>query len=135
MASIQVEFPGNAIPAPGYSKGGQTLDEELLYSTEGGFTQKGVTLAAGQGILPLGTLLKRNTTTKLYEKATSGADAVGFLRMSVNTGTDPEGQRYQGNIVHTGFLKLAHVQNANSGISLAGVLGGRVNTIEGFFKF
>ncbi len=133
MASV--EYPGNAIPAPGYAKGGQTIDEELLYSTNGGFTQKGVTLAAGQGVLRLGTLLKQNPTTKLYEKATTGSDALGFLRMTVDTGTDVNGQRWQGNIVHTGFLKLAHVQQANSGVSLDGVLGGRVNEVEGFFKF
>lgn len=131
---MAVEFPGNAIPAPGYAKGGQTIDEELLFSAVG-YTQKGVTLKPGQGVLRLGTLLAQDPTTKRYVKATDGATALGFLRSTTNTGTDSEGQAYLGNIVHMGMLKLAHLKSANSGITLDGVLNGRVNEVEGFFKF
>lgn len=129
-----VEFPGNAIPAPGYAKGGQTIDEELLFSTVG-YTQKGVTLKPGQGVLRLGTLLAQDPTTKKYVKTTDASKALGFLRLTVNTGTDEDGQAYLGNIVHMGLLKLAHLKSANSGVSLDGILNGRVNEVEGFFKF
>lgn len=132
-----VEFPGNAIPAPGYAKGGQTIDEELLFSAVG-WTQKGVTLKPGQGILRLGTLIKQDPTTKRYVKATAtnGSDALGVLRLTVNTGTDADGQAYLGNIVHMGMLKLAHLKSANPTVtSFDGVLGGRVSEVEGFFKF
>jgi hypothetical protein len=133
MASV--EYPGNAIPAPGYAKGGQTIDEELLYSTNGGFTQKGVTLKSGQGVLRLGTLLAQDTATKKYVKTTDPTKALGFLRQTTDTGASADEQTFLGNIVHTGFLKLSHVQSANSGVTLDGVLGGRVNAVEGFFKF
>lgn len=131
---MAIEFPGNAIPAPGFAQGGSSVDEELLFSTAG-WTQKGVTLKAGQGVLRLGTLLKQEASSKLYVKATSGADAIGVLRMTVNTGTSETDQKYLGNIVYAGLLKLAHLKSANSGISLSGVLGGRVNEAEGFFRF
>lgn len=129
-----VEYPGNAIPAPGFNKGGQSIDEELMFSMQG-YTQKGVTLKAGQGVLRLGTALEQDPTTKRYIKATSAANALGFLRSTTNTGTDPEGQAYLGNIVHAGLLKLAHLKSANSGMTLTSVLNGRVNEVEGFFKF
>lgn len=131
---MTIEYPGNAIPAPGYAKGGQTIDQELLWSTNGGFTQKGVTLKPGQGVLLLGTLIKRDPTTKQYVK-TGASDATGFLRMTTDTGSDADAQVYQGNIVYAGLLNLALVKAANSGVSLTNLLGGTVNEVEGFFKF
>lgn len=128
-----VEYPGNAIPAPGYARGGQTIDQELLYSMIG-YVQKGVTLKPGQGVLLLGTLIKKDTATKQYVK-TGASDAEGFLRMSVDTGTNPQGQVWQGNILFAGLLNLGLVQTANSGVTLTNVLGGTVNNVAGFFKF
>lgn len=137
---MAIEYPGNAIPAPGIFRGGQTVDDELLYSTEGGFTQKGVTLEPGQGVLPLGTILARKTSTKRYVKYVSGgADGAGtprgFLRMTTNTGVAGETSVFQGNIVIVGLLKLAAVKYANSGVTLTGILGGREDDVQGFFKF
>jgi hypothetical protein len=137
-------FPGNAMPAPSYVTQGQFVDDELLYSTNGGFTQKGVTLEPGQGVLLLGTVLARKTSTKRYVKyAANGTDGanepLGLLRQTTDTGLvtvaqDANVQKWQGNIVETGLVKLDRVTAANPGLTLAGVLG-RVNAVEGFFKF
>lgn len=129
-----MEYTGNAIPAPGYRSGGGVIDDELQFSTIG-FTQKGVTLKPGQGVLLLGTLIKQDGASKQYVRATA-SDAQGILRQSVNTGTDPQGQTWQGNIVLAGILKLAKVSVANSGVNVSGgVLGSRVDPIQGYFKF
>jgi len=128
-----MEYTGNAIPAPGYRTGGGVIDDELLFSTHA-FSQKGVTLKPGQGVLLLGTLIKQDPTSKQYVKAT-GSDAQGVLRQSVDTGTDPQGQVWQGNIVTMGQLKLSKMQAANSGVTLTSVLGARVDAVQGYFKF
>lgn len=129
-----VEYTGNAIPAPGYRTGGGVIDDELLFSTEGGFTQKGVTLKPGQGVLLLGTLLKQDSGTKQYIRATDNT-ATGVLRQTIDTGTDPAGQVWQGNIVLTGLLKHSKVSLANSGVTLTSVLSARVDAVQGYFKF
>lgn len=129
---MATEYYGNAIPAPGYAKGVSTVDDELMYSMVG-YTQKGVTLKPGQGVLLLGTLIKQDPTTKTYVKTTS--DPEGVLRKTVDTGTDANGQVWMGNIVVTGMLKYDKVSNANSGVTLTSVLGAQVNTVMGFFKF
>lgn len=131
-----VEYAGNAIPAAGFRRGNNVPDDELLYSTAG-FTQKGVQLKAGQGELLLGTVLARETSSKKYVKFNSaGSDgtnvAVGVLRKTVDTGTDPEGQEYMGNVVISGLLKLDRVSRANGGIP--NVLGRETNTVFGYFK-
>ena len=125
---------GNSIPAPGYSKGGTYVDDELLYSTAG-FTQKGVTLKPGQGILLLGTLIKQDSGTKQYVKTTDAATAEGFLRQTTDTGDSADAQTFQQNIVIAGILKLAKVQAANSGATLSNVVGARINSVIGFLKF
>lgn len=127
------EYTGNAIPAPGYAKGNQTIDEELLFSTVG-YTQKGVTLKSGQGVLRLGTFIKQEPSTKLYVKTTA-SDAEGVLRQTTDTGENETDQKWLGNIVITGLLKLAHIKAANSGTVTGGGLGGTVNEPQGFFKF
>lgn len=126
------EYYGNAIPGPGFATSDTTVNDELMYSMVG-YTQKGVTLKPGQGVLLLGTLLKQDPTTKMYVKAT--ADAEGVLRKTTDTGSSETGQRWQGNIVIAGLLKLSKVSAANSGVTLTSVLAGQVNTVMGFFKF
>lgn len=103
------EYVGNLIPSPGFFKGNVLDDPELLYSYAR-FTQKGVTLAAGQGVLKLGTVLAQLSTTKkwvAYSNAGSDGAGVarGVLRRGVDTGTDEDGPEYQGNIVISGILK------------------------------
>jgi hypothetical protein len=105
------------IPVPGFDTGKVYTDPELLYSTNG-FTQKGVTLKGGQGILRLGTILAQHSTTKKYEKYNSagsnGLDtAVGILRRTVDTdANDAEDQL--ANIVVMGMVKLNFVSYANT---------------------
>lgn len=137
-----VEYPGNAIPAAGINRGGYIADDELLYSTAG-FTQKGVRLKAGQGVLYLGTVLARETSTKKYVKFVAGGtggkgEPVGILRKTVNTGTDADGQEYMGNIVIQGILKLDKVSYANGGttaIQTGFLENATVNAVLGTFKF
>lgn len=129
-----MEYTGNAIPAPGFRTGGGVIDDELMFDMNG-YSQRGVTLKPGQGVLLLGTLIKQDPTSKLYVKATGG-DAQGILRQSIDTGTDPQGQVWQGNILTMGQVKLSKVQAANSGVTFGdGVLNGRVDSVQGYFKF
>lgn len=136
-----VDQIGNEIPAAGINRGPYVVNDEILYSTEGGFTQKGVTLAAGQGTLVAGTAVARNTSTKLYVKFVSGGangtgTPVGILRKSVETGSDVNGQKYLANVIVAGILKLSKVSSANGGTSaLLTPLGATENAAFGFFKF
>lgn len=129
------EYVGNAIPAPGYNRKGWTTDQELLVGANpGSYHQKGVTLKSGQGVLPLGTLLKQDASTKKYIKASDNT-AEGVLRTTVDTGTEATDQTWMGNILFSGLLNLTLVSAANSGVTLTSVLGAQVNEARGFFKF
>ena len=132
MASV--EYPGNAIPAPGLRTGNSFTDEELLWSAVG-YHQKGVTLKPGQGVLPAGTFLKQDATSKQYVKTTTANQVEGVLRKTVDTGTDAEGQVWMANVLYGGVLNLSMVSSANSGVTLTSVLSAQVNTVQGFFKF
>lgn len=135
-----VDYAGNAIPVAGITRGPNVPDDELLSSTVG-YRQKGVTLAAGQGVLLLGTVLARKTSTKEYvaweNSAGDGVGTpVGILRKTVDTGTDPNGQRYFGNIVVTGLLKLSKVSYANGGVAdVLSDLNASTNEVLDQFKF
>lgn len=64
--------------------------QELLYSTAG-YTQRGVTLAAGQGVLPTGCIIARHSTSGKYFSYNAGATdgrqtALGILRDARDTG-------------------------------------------------
>lgn len=140
------EYPGNAIPSPGYWQASPTTDDELLASMNG-YTQWGVTLKAGQGVLLLGTPLAYETTTKRWVATlATGSNGIttarGFLRQTVDTGSDSGGKEFQNNIVTFGAIKLAKVTAAIAAVSgakaLADVLvdvGGRQDTVFGIVKF
>lgn len=125
------------IPVPGYTAPtGTFVDPELLYSTAG-FTQKGVTVAGGQGILPIGTVLGRKTSDKLYYQYNNSLSdgretARGVLRRAVNTG--PAGSPPQlANLVIAGILKLTYVSGADAAALVE--LGAVTDTVLGTFKF
>ncbi len=126
------------LPVPGFTSPTSTYtDPEILYSTAG-FTQKGVTLAPGQGVLAAGTLLAQKTSDKLYyaynNSGTGGLDtARGVLRRPADTGTSNTGPAQQGNLVIQGILKL----NQLVGVDAAALtdLGATVDTVRGTFKF
>lgn len=125
------------IPVPGYEKGAEYTDPEILYSTVG-WTQKGVTLAGGQGVLAAGTVLARNDADKKYyaydnASATAGIGvARGVLRQARDLG--PAGSPDQlGNMVITGILKLNMVTGSDAGALTD--LGATIDTVRGTFKF
>lgn len=135
------EYMGNTIPAPGLVTGTpSTTDLELKYSTVG-FSQKGGTIKGGQGILELGTVMARETTSKQWVKYTSGGSngagtPAGILRKTIDTGAEGDGA-FQGNIVFRGSLKYNLVSSANGGqlASAVTALGARVNETLNIFTF
>lgn len=137
-----VDYTGNAIPAAGINRGPHVPDDEILYSAVG-YTQKGVTLAPGQGVLKAGTALARRTSDKLYVKfASGGADgagtAVGILRKTVDTGTSTaeDAQKHLANVVIMGILKLGAISAANGGAdAIVTALDATKNEAFGTFKF
>jgi hypothetical protein len=122
------------IPSPGFTSPTHSYaPTEILYSTAG-FTQKGVTLAANQGILPAGTVLAQHSTNKRYYVYTNGGanglgTPVGILRRSADTRTGEQ----QANIVIQGILKLSMVSGADS--NAITVLNAATNAGMGTFKF
>jgi len=122
------------IPSPGFvSPTHSYAPTEILYSAIG-LRQKGVTLAANQGILPAGTVLAQHSTTKRYHVyANGGANGlgtpVGVLRRSANTATGEQ----QANIVVSGALKLALVSGADANAITA--LNARTSAALGAFFF
>lgn len=145
MTSPTPSFPKIPTPSAGaetkiFGTGGgpvsAPLDQELLYSAHA-FTQKGVTLAGGQGILPIGTVLGQKTSNKKwYVYATGNSDgtqtARGILRNAVDTGSAGAADQ-QANIVIRGILKLSLVSGADSGAITT--LGARTDTVLGTFVF
>ncbi len=121
------------LPVPGFKTGAEFTDPEILYSTAG-FTQKGVTVAAGQGILPAGTVLARRTSDKkyvVYNNAGSGGaeTARGVLRKAVDTSAGDQ----LANLVIQGILKNSMVSGADSAALVD--LGATVDSVRGTFKF
>lgn len=122
------------IPVPGFTSPNDTfVDQELLYSYAG-FTQKGVTIAAGQGILPIGTVLGRKTSDKKYYVYNNGASngvevARGVLRRPVDTSKGDQ----LANIVIQGILKNNLVSGADSAALVD--LNARQDTVLNTFTF
>lgn len=125
------------IPVPGFTSPTATYtDPEILYSTVG-YTQKGVTLAGGQGVLPAGTVLGRKTSDKLWYAYNNGAGdgtqtARGVLRNPKDTGAAGSANQ-QATIVITGILKNSMVSGADAGAITD--LGATVDTVMDTFKF
>ncbi len=135
-----IPTPTNAGTIKQFGTGGgpvaAPLDQELLYSTVG-YTQKGVTLAGGQGILPIGTVLGRKTADKKYYVYSSGASdgtqtARGILRNAADLGSAGAPDQ-QGNIVIRGILRLSLVSGADSGALVT--LEARTDAVLDTFTF
>lgn len=122
------------IPVPSFTQGPNfPNDPELMYSMAG-YTQKGVTLAGGQGILPIGTVLARRASDKLYVVYDNGGSggvetAVGILRRGVDTTAGP----VQANIVIKGIVKNSLVSGADSAAITE--LNARVDAPRDIFSF
>ncbi len=125
------------IPVPGFqSPTADYVDPEILYSTVG-FTQKGVTLAGGQGVLPAGTVLARKTSDKKYYKYSNAGSgglefASGVLRRPVDTGGAGSADQLS-NMVIAGILKLNMVSGADAAALTD--LGATADPVRGTFKF
>lgn len=134
---MAVDQVGNAIPSPGFFQGPSSTDDELMWSMVG-YTQKGGTLKAGQGLLLLGTVMGQITATKRWVAYASGASdgsqvPRGILRSNVETGTDTAGHEFQGNIVQGGFVKLSKCVGLDS--NAITVLKGRSDSVQNYFRF
>lgn len=134
---MAVDQVGNAIPSPGYYQNGTTTDDELLASAIG-WTQVGITLKAGQGLVALGTIMGQITATKKWVPYATGASdgsqvARGALRSAVETGADTAGHEFQGNLVVKGTLKLNKVIGADAGALTA--LKARTDSVLNTFTF
>lgn len=106
--------------------------QELLLSHKD-YTQRGVTLAAGQGVLPTGTILGRQTATGLYfpynAAATDGTQTpLGVLRDARDTG-GPSSPALKppstalGNMVIRGTLNANLVSGTDTDSLIAGPRG------------
>ncbi len=128
------------LPVPGYTNPtADYVDPEILYSTAG-FTQKGVTIGSGQGVLAAGTILAQKTSDKKYYAyaGTSGTGGLnvarGVLRRAVDTGTTVSAANDQvSNIVIQGILKLGMVVGSDA--AALNDLGAKTDTVRGTFKF
>ncbi len=134
---MATEYTGNAIPAASVTDGPDEADVEILLSTQG-WTQKGVTLKPGQGVIPAGCVMAQETSTKLWViYDTNGSDgydtARGILRQSVDTGTEEDGKRYAGNIVVQGILRNSVLSGADG--SAISDLNARQDTVQDMFVF
>lgn len=126
---------GNEIPVPGFSEGGYLDDYEIMASMKGGFTQVGVTLASGQGILPAGTVIAQVTSTgKFVVYDDDGTDdgrrvARGVLRKRVDT-TDGD---VHGNMVIAGIVYNSKLSGMDANAITD--LNGRADTVTDRFRF
>lgn len=126
------------LPVPGYTNPTATYtDPEILYSTVG-FTQKGVTIGSGQGVLQAGTVLAMKTADKKYyaynNAGAGGLDvARGVLRRAVDTGVTVTTENDQvSNIVIAGILKWQLVLGADAAALTD--LGATVDTVRGTMR-
>lgn len=132
--------------------------QELLASTHA-FSQRGVTLAGGQGLLPTGTVLAQQTSSGKYFAYAAGgsgglAVALGVLRDGRDTGgaSSPSGKAAAdalGNMVFMGVLNLGLVSGTDTTSLVAAAGGGigtgasgaatqlmaRIDSVNGYFIF
>jgi hypothetical protein len=109
---------------------------ELLFKTEG-YGQRGVVLAAGQGVLATGTVLGQFTSGPnqyQYGKYASGNSdgtqvPLGFLRNAVDTTSGVQA----GLLVDRGVVNYAVTSGLDS--NAITLLGGRVDNAVGAFHF
>jgi len=124
---------GNVVKVPGTSGASEVKPAEILYSYAK-FTQKGVTLASGQGLLAGGTLLGRVTATKKYVAYADGASdgsevCKGVLRQPVDTSNGDAA----GNIVISGILRRSKLVGLNA--AAVADLNGREDADNDIFSF
>lgn len=127
-----------SIPVPGYTQGDVFVDTEILYSYAR-FTQKGVTLKGGQGVLRAGTLLGRKTADKKYYVYNNGlADgtevARGILRRDVDTNQNGNADQLT-NMIISGIIKNNYISGAGAAAITDAVsdLNAKVDSVQNTF--
>lgn len=152
-------------PVPGYTKPtheyGQEFGDEFhaprvleLLKSYARFTQRGVTLAGGQGVIATGTVLAQNASDgKYYVYAAAGSggkqNALGVLRDQRDTTPNGTSTDCLGNLVISGVLDLALLSGTDTTSKVSAALGGigsgttgvitqlnaRVDSVNGLFIF
>lgn len=129
---------GNVLKPPTTGAVAEVKGTEILGSYAR-FTQKGLTLLKGSGVLEAGTLLKVSGTAKKYAGATAKTDTVvGILRKGVDT-TNSD---MLANYVASGIVKTSELRYANGSVvpaidlpDIATALNGRIDPIHGYLIF
>lgn len=138
-----VDQVGDVLRPPGFGIGGTTTDNEILASSVG-YTQFGVTIAAGQGILPAGTVLGQFTSGTNSVTGLPNAKKWGVYDNNAPTGVQTAravlrsacdttfGDRIA-DVVVMGMLKNSKL----SGVDSAAIadFGARVDTVLDIFSF
>jgi hypothetical protein len=95
------------LAVPGQTYVGNVEDPEILFSTAtGSYLEKGVTIAAGQGVLPAGQCIAQNTTDKKYYiYAEAGVDGVGVCLGILHREVGSDDVDVQANILFRGSVK------------------------------
>ena len=125
---------GNEIPVPGFTVEPYLNDHEIMASMKGGYTQMGVTLTGGIGILPAGTVLGIVTATgrfSVYDNALSNGTEVarGVLRKRVDTTDGP----VLANMVIAGIITNSKLSGMDSNAITD--LNGSADTVTDRFRF
>lgn len=129
---------GNVLKPPTTGAVAEVKGTEILGSYAR-FTQKGLTLLKGNGVLEAGTLLKVSGTAKKYIGATAAADTiVGILRK----GVDVSKSDMLANYVASGVVKLSELRYADGTVvpqgdhaAVATALNGRIDPVHGYLIF
>ncbi len=121
------QLPGNVVRPPVTTTVVAAAPEELMGSMEG-YVQKGGTVASGSGILKAGELMKFNSGTGMWEKATS-TTVEAFNRTAVDT-TEAAALI---NLVHAGTVntKVSGITGGLSGGALTTRLGEIATALKG----
>ena len=100
------------------------------------FTQRGVTLAGGQGVLRAGTVLgpedvrTRSTTSTLRQARTARMSPLGILREDRDTSPGGTSTDCLGNLVTSGIVNLAMLSGTDTTSLVSGTSG--TNPVGGF---
>jgi hypothetical protein len=116
--------------------------QELLLSMAG-YSQRGVTLAGGQGVLPTGCVLAQQTANgKYYAYSAAASDgtqtALGILRDGRDTGgsSSPAGKSStdcQANLVYRGILNANLISGTDTTSLVTGTGGGVGSSATGAY--
>jgi hypothetical protein len=131
---------GNVLHVPGQGSVAEVKGEEVLGSYAR-FTQKGLTIKSGAGVLKAGTLLKTSSTAKKYDGVANSSgisSTIGILRKPV----DASSSDMLANYILSGVVKASMLRYAD-GTSVASseyddvatALNGHYDSTHGFISF